>query len=71
MIGQGCWIRSEDQMAMIKMLKCVFIRMDGQCKQELKTVGAQEGKLESKSITTEIKYFHFNRVTDRPTKSEE
>lgn len=57
-------------MAMIKMLKYVFIRMDGQYKQEVNSVGSQ-GKLGSKSTTTETKDSYFNKLIGRPTKFEE
>lgn len=55
MIGQDDGTDSEDQMAMIKMPKCIFLRTDRQYKQEMNSVGSQEGKLESKSTTTETK----------------
>lgn len=57
-------------MAMIKMLKYVFIRMDGQYKQEVNSVGSQ-GKLGSKSTTTETKDSYFNKLIGRSTKFEE
>ena len=58
-------------MAMIKMLKSVFLRTDRQYKQEMNSVGSQEGKLESKSTTTETKDSYFNKLIGRPTKFEE